>query len=106
MLSKLAFRNVKRSIKDYIIYLITITKKNNPIVDYEQLSNYDKIYYSIILGLRTSRGINYDLVKDYISDINQFEIIDKNIRIKEDYYFISNEIIIDILIKLEESWQE
>ena len=25
MLSKLAFRNVKRSIKDYIIYLITIT---------------------------------------------------------------------------------
>lgn len=92
-----------RSYKDY---LITITKKNNPIVDYEQLSNYDKIYYSIMLGLRTSRGINYDLVKDYISDINQFEIIDKNIRIKEDYYFISNEIIIDILIKLEESWQE
>ena len=25
MLSKLAFRNVKRSIKDYVIYLITIT---------------------------------------------------------------------------------
>lgn len=92
-----------RSYKDY---LTTITEKNNPVVEYEVVSNYDKIYYSIMLGLRTAKGINYEIVKDYISDINQFEIKDGRIRIKEDYYFISNEIIIDILIKLEESWQE
>ena len=43
MLSKLAFRNVKRSAKDYVIYLITVTLAFSFIFAFNLMGNSEEI---------------------------------------------------------------
>ena len=55
-----------------------------------------------MLGLRTNEGIDYNLVKKMKLDNEKCDIINNKLIIKKEYYFIQNEIIINLLNQLEE----
>ena len=48
MLGKLAYRNAKRSIKDYLIYLITITLSFSLILAFNLVASSDEEGYDVI----------------------------------------------------------
>lgn len=78
--------------------------------DYEELDFHDKMEYEIILNLRTSKGILKDKFKKlYGKDVDEYYNYDKLVKdgflfenneriyINEDYWYISNRIIIEFL---------
>ena len=48
MLGKLAYRNAKRSIKDYLIYLITITLSFSLILAFNLVASSDEEGYDVV----------------------------------------------------------
>ena len=54
MLGKLAYRNTKRNIKDYLIYLITVTASFSLIFAFNLVANSDEIvsYVPVWMHLR------------------------------------------------------
>lgn len=83
---------------------------NNWLQAKEEISFNEKIENAFILGLRKVDGINIDEFKDKCGlDINNIDIVSKlikenklikdknNIKINEDYIYISNEILVEFL---------
>ena len=56
MLSKLAYRNAKRSLKDYLIYLITITISFSLILAFSLVSNSDAVT-ALSFGMDSFRNV-------------------------------------------------
>lgn len=83
--------------KSYVNYM-----KEFKNIDEINLSYKEKIEEKIFLGLRQTKGIEKEILYDYKIDYNFFEDIGLNIRIKPKYLFISNQLIVDLLIQLDE----
>lgn len=90
------------SIKEYYQAL---DNKQLPIKDYEEFGKYEKAYDTIMLGLRTSEGIDEKVVENFPLKKEFFATINKRVRIKNEYYFVSNSLILELLMQLEEKWQ-
>ena len=93
-----------RSITNYI--------KGKTILDKEILTIKDKMFYEVMLNLRTNRGIDKESFKDKyktnIDDIfnykdlvnnNILEEDDKYLRVCEEYFYVLDEIICKIMVK-------
>ena len=93
-----------RSITNYI--------KGKTILDKEILTIKDKMFYEVMLNLRTNRGIDKETFKDKykinIEDIfNYKDLVNNNIleeddiylRVCEDYFYVLDEIICKIMVK-------
>lgn len=93
-----------RSITNYI--------KGNTISYKEILSIKDKIFYEVMLNLRTNRGIDKEIFKDKyktdISDIFEYKDLVKDkvlfedrkyLRVKEEYFYVLDEIVCKIIVK-------
>ncbi len=65
MLSKLAFRNAKRSLKDYLIYLITITMSFSLMFAFNLVSNCEAVVKWEMLSKLAFRNAKRSL-KDYL----------------------------------------
>ncbi len=87
-----SYHNYQTNIKKQILKPYEITK----------LTPEDKLNDKIMLALRTKKGIPLTLVKNLESITPFFDIINNNIVIKDKYFFISNELIIKILLQLED----
>ena len=83
-------------------YKKMINENKKPYACVEEISDYLKRYETIMLGLRTCEGIDYQLVKKMKLDEEKCDIIDNKLKIKKEYFFIQNEIIINLLNQLEE----
>lgn len=68
-----------------------------PIKEYELVNNNDYLEYQIMLGLRTSIGIEKNLINLNLIDEKYYNIGKETITIKPEYYFISNELILQVL---------
>ncbi len=75
---------------------------NNHIVDVEVITPKENLIESIILGLRTTKGIKQDiLVENKIEISNEyFKEEGSYVAIKPEFFFISNQIILEILEKI------
>lgn len=91
-----------RSITNYI--------RGKTIIDKEILSIKDKIFYEIMLGLRTNKGIDKKLFKDKynisIEELFNYKYLVKNkvlyednryLRVNENYYYVLDEIFINFI---------
>ena len=96
--------NNVRSISNYI--------KGKNIVDKEILTTKDKIFYEVMLNLRTNRGIDKEIFKDEynvnISDVVDYKDLvkmgvlkedDKYLRVSEEYFYVLDEILCKIMVK-------
>ena len=70
----------------------------------ENLTKYDKIYDELFLGLRQTCGISKDYFDNYGLSINlkMLNVSTNRVSIKKEFLYISNDIIVDILIEFEE----
>lgn len=69
-----------------------------PIYLTEQLTDKQKLEELIILNLRTINGMKYtDFKKLNLKIVNGLEIVEEHVRIKQEYLYISNEIIVNLL---------
>lgn len=91
------------SLKNYIDII-----ENNalPIVEREAIEESDILYERIMLGLRTNKytQLPSDLITYIKGDAfleDKFDYFEDRIRVKQEYYYISNEIIIRILERIE-----
>ena len=93
-----------RSISNYI--------KGKTIVDKEILTTKDKIFYEVMLNLRTNRGIDKEIFKDEynvnICDVVDYKDLvkigvlkedDKYLRVSEEYFYVLDEILCKIMVK-------
>ncbi len=69
----------------------------------ETINENDELEEKILLNLRTRYGIEQSFMDKYCLNYQNdyFEVIDQNVRIKAEYLYLSNEIIVDLLIELE-----
>ncbi len=77
-------------------------KEDIKVYETTKLTNYDKLYETIMLGLRTTKGIDLSLVKDYKINEEYFEIIQGRVKIKQDKFFVANEAILSLLDQIKE----
>lgn len=77
-----------------------------PIVDDEKIDQQSLLEYELMLGLRTSYGVNLKHFPQLDIDQHYFLIEGSNIKIKPEFYFISNELIINLLEQMEEQCEE
>lgn len=100
-ISNIRYTNT-RSITDYI--------KGKTVIDKETLTEKDKIFYEIMLGFRTNRGIdkrefkdkynvNIDNLFDYKKLVNNKVLIDENgyLKVNEDYFYVLDEVLTNFL---------
>lgn len=93
-----------RSISNYI--------NGKTVIDKEILTIKDKIFYEVMLNLRTNRGINKEIFKDkynvnigYVIDykdlveIGVLEENNKYLRVREEYFYVLDEILCKIMVK-------
>ncbi|MGL5020529.1 MAG: radical SAM family heme chaperone HemW [Mycoplasmatales bacterium] len=90
------------NIKGMKPYFESIEKGVKPILESNQITEDDLLQEVILLGLRTTKGIKKDLLKNIKYDENNFDFYKDMMRIKKNRLFISNEIIVDLLEKLDE----
>jgi coproporphyrinogen III oxidase-like Fe-S oxidoreductase len=83
------------------MYFDAIDQQKHPYMDSFELTNYDHIQETIMLGLRTSKGIKLSVLKGIDLNMDYFEISNDYIRIKPNKLFISNEIIVELLEKFD-----
>ncbi len=69
----------------------------------EEITKNDELEEKILLNLRTSYGIEQTFMDKYHLNYQNeyFEVVKQNVRIKSEYLYLSNEIIVDLLIELE-----
>ncbi len=67
----------------------------------EKITNYDYQQEQVLLGLRTTKGIKINTLDNIDYDLKYFNVNNEQISIKPEYFFISNELIVDILDKLD-----
>lgn len=89
-------------------YIKMISNNNKPIDDFEILNKYQKYNEQVIWGLRTLKGINIELLKEFLDDfelqknINKWKkelfIENETIFINPDFYFLSDLIINEFII--------
>ena len=97
------YQNIRyQNVYSFNNYQKLVNRQKKPYHNYEEITDYIKKYETIMLGLRTNEGIDYDLVKKMKLDYEKCDIINNKLIIKNKYYFIQNEIIIDLLKQLEE----
>ena len=93
-----------RSITNYI--------NGKTILDKEIVTVKDKMFYEVMLNLRTNRGIDKEIFKDKyktnIDDIFEYKDLVKDkvlfedrkyLRVKEEYFYVLDEIICKIMVK-------
>ena len=93
-----------RSITNYI--------NGKTILDKEIVTIKDKMFYEVMLNLRTNRGIDKEIFKDKyqtnIDDIFEYKDLVKDkvlfedrkyLRVKEEYFYVLDEIICKIMVK-------
>ena len=93
-----------RSISNYI--------KGKTVMDEEILTFKDKIFYEVMLNLRTNRGIDKEIFKEKynanISDIIDYkylveiEVLEEDSRyliVKEEYFYVLDEVLCKIMVK-------
>ena len=78
-------------------YYQKIENKEKPIYIEDIITSEINLEEEIILGLRTNKGVKYDLIKDFELDLEYFLIEDNYLKIKPEFYYVSNELIITIL---------
>lgn len=85
-----------KSMQDYL---------QNPLTRlcHDTITKEDELEEKILLNLRTRYGIEQTFMDKYCLDYQNdyFEVINQNVRIKSEYLYLSNEIIVDLLIELE-----
>lgn len=86
-------------------YMTSLGKREFPRDEDEILDNNDKLYELIMLGLRTDNYIEIEseLLTSLLLDFPYLEYLDisyNKIRIKHEYYYISNLIIIELLERI------
>ena len=104
-IDNIRYTNTK-SITNYI--------KGKTIIDKEIVSNKDKMFYEIMLGFRTNRGIDKKYFKDKynvsIDRVFKYEkfvdnkVLDedeKYLRVREEYFYVLDEVIIEFLNTLQ-----
>ena len=89
------------NLKAMNMYFDAIDQQIHPYMDSFKLTNYDHIQETIMLGLRTSKGIKLSVLKGIDLNMDYFEISNDYIRIKPNKLFISNEIIVELLEKFD-----
>ncbi len=69
----------------------------------DTITKNDELEEKILLNLRTRYGIEQTFMDKYHLNYQNdyFEVIDQNVRIKSEYLYLSNDIIVDLLIELE-----
>lgn len=91
------------SLKDYIQ---KVSESKFPIREQEQLSNEDVTFEQVMLGLRHYKFVEVGFaVVEYIKNdkflVEKFDIKGNNARLKPEFYYISNQIILDLLERIE-----
>lgn len=91
------------SLKDYIE---KVSNKQFPIIEKEVITDEDVLFEQIMLGLRYYQFVPLKLeIIEYIKNHNflkdKFEYENNSIRLKPEFYYISNQIILDILERIE-----
>lgn len=91
------------SLKQYINH---IQKHELPIKEREILTAADEVFEKIMLGLRyykfvavTEELITYIKSREWLED--KFDIDNDSIRLKTEYYYISNQIILELIERIE-----
>lgn len=100
-ISNIRYTNT-RSITDYI--------KGKTVIDKETLTEKDKIFYEIMLGFRTNKGVNkrefkdkynvnIDSLFDYKKLVNNKVLIDENgyLKVNENYFYVLDEVLTNFL---------
>lgn len=77
-----------------------------PVSEYEVLTHHDIVSDYLMLALRTRYGVSEKWMEKLDYDQTFFATINTRVVIKPEYYFISNELILKLLMKLEEIWQK
>ena len=90
------------NIKGIKPYFESIEKGVKPILESNKITEYDLLQEFILLGLRTTKGIKKELLKSIEYDENNFDFYEDMMRIKRNKLFISNQIIVNLLEKLDE----
>lgn len=93
---KCRYTNTK-SLNEYL-------KQENIVTEENQLVQDDLDYEKIFLNLRTSKGIELEFINELKLeyDLKFFEIVDGYLRIRKEYFYESNEHIVDLLMQLDE----
>lgn len=91
------------SLKEYIS---KIDAQEIPIATEEIITGEDVLFEQIMLGLRyyTFVNLSEDVVSFIKSDLflnDKFDYLEGSVRLKPEYYYISNQIILDILERIE-----
>ncbi len=72
--------------------------KQEDVVTYiEKLDNNDKLYESIMLGLRQNIGIDIKMVEHLNINYDYFDLVNNRLTIKKDKLFIANEAILSLV---------
>ncbi len=87
-------------------YINDINAQKLPIASFETLTESDILYERIMLGLRHFKffEISEKMIKFICNNsflCNKFDITNNKIRLKKEYYYISNSIIIELIEELE-----
>lgn len=91
-----------RSLSEYIA---EVNRGAFPIAETEELTTADILYEKIMLGLRTNEftSLPVDLIADIkatSSFLHYLDFKENSIRIKPEYFYVSNQIIVDILERI------
>lgn len=91
------------SLKDYIS---KVSNKKFPITQTEAITDEDVLFEQIMLGLRYYQFVTLSLdIIEYIQGNqflnDKFEYAEMAVRLKPEYYYISNQIILDVLERIE-----
>lgn len=91
------------SLKDYIS---SVSSGRLPVSQEEQITSDDVLFEQIMLGLRYHKFVKLDeAVVDYIKQhqflFDKFDYENGGVRLKPEFYYISNQIILDILERIE-----
>lgn len=89
------------NLKAMNMYFDNLDEHKLPYIESFKLTNYDLIQETIMLGLRTSKGIKLSSLYGIDLNMDNFEIVNDYIRIKPSKLFVSNEIIVELLEKFD-----
>ncbi len=87
-------------------YIENINNKKLPIKDKEQISNEDITFEKVMLGLRYYNFVELSKeIVEFIKEDNflndKFDYQDLCVRLKPEFYYISNQIILDVIERIE-----
>ncbi len=87
-------------------YVDAIMSGQLPIKDQEVITSDDELFEKIMLGLRYYKFVEVGIeVVEYVRENSflhdKFDITETNLRLKPEFYYISNQIILDIIERIE-----